>query len=87
MRVTSKRVSVVWVALLLATCTSTWILSMDAFTPVLATVGALVIAGVKVRYVILDFMDLRHAPMRVRMAFEAWPLLVTALILGSYLAS
>lgn len=66
---------------------STWMLSRDAFTPVVATVGIFAIATVKVRYVILDFMELRHAPLVVRVAFEAWPLLVTSLVLAYYLAT
>jgi hypothetical protein len=36
----------------------------------------------KVRYVILDFMELREAPRPVRIAFEAWPVVVATLILG-----
>jgi hypothetical protein len=87
MRVMRKRASVVWAVLMAATCVSTWMLSRDAFTPVIATVAVFVIATVKVRYVILDFMELRHAPLVVRVAFEAWPLLVTSLVLAYYLAT
>jgi hypothetical protein len=87
MRVMRKRASVVWAVLMAATCVSTWMLSRDAFTPVIATDAVFVIATVKVRYVILDFMELRHAPLVVRVAFEAWPLLVTSLVLAYYLAT
>jgi hypothetical protein len=52
------------------------------FSPAVAVVGIFLIAAVKVRYVVLDFMELRHAPIPVRVAFEAWPIVVTAVILA-----
>jgi heme/copper-type cytochrome/quinol oxidase subunit 4 len=82
-----ERVTIVWLLLMVATCTSTWMLSKDAFSPVVAMVGIFVIAAVKVRYVILDFMELRDAPLPVRAAFEAWIVVVTLLILGFWFAT
>lgn len=76
-----QRATMVWLALMVATVATTWGLSKDAFSPVVTVVGTFVIAAVKVRYVILDFMELRHAPLAVRIAFEAWPVVVTAIIL------
>jgi hypothetical protein len=35
----------------------------------------------------LDFMELRHAPLPVRFAFEGWIVLVTCLILGFWFAT
>jgi len=35
----------------------------------------------------LDFMELRNAPLRVRAAFEAWPWVVAAIILGFWFAT
>jgi heme/copper-type cytochrome/quinol oxidase subunit 4 len=82
-----KPVSVVWIVLMLATCASTWMLSKDAFSPVVATVVVFLIAAFKVRLVMLHFMELRHAPTPLRVAFEAWIVLATGAILGFYLAS
>ena len=50
-------------------------------------VGTFLIAAVKVRYVILDFMELRNAPIPVRVFFEAWPFVVAATILGFWFAT
>jgi caa(3)-type oxidase subunit IV len=77
-----ERVTGVWLALMVLTCVTTWGLSKDVFSPGVAVVGIFLIAAVKVRYVMLDFMELRHAPIPVRVAFEAWPVVVTAMILG-----
>ena len=87
MSVLRERVTWVWLALVVLTCVTTWGLSTDTFLPVVAVVGNFVIAAVKVRYVMLDFMELRDAPIPVRVAFEAWPVAVAAIILGFWFAA
>ncbi len=87
MTVLRQRATLVWLGLLLATVVTTWGLSKDAFSPLVAVVGTFVIAAVKVRYVVLDFMELRNAPRAARIAFEAWPLVVTAMILAFWFLS
>jgi caa(3)-type oxidase subunit IV len=87
MSVFRERVTVVWVALMVLTCVTTWGLSKDLFSPAVAVAGIFLIAAVKVRYVILDFMELRYAPIPVRVAAEAWPVVVTAMILGLWFAT
>jgi caa(3)-type oxidase subunit IV len=87
MPVLRERVTWVWLALVVLTCVTTWGLSTDMFLPVVAVVGNFVIAAVKVRYVMLDFMELRDAPIPVRVAFEAWPFAVAAVILGFWFAT
>jgi len=82
-----RPVSVVWIVLMLLTCISTWGLSKDVFSPLVATVGIFLIAAFKVRLVVLHFMELRHAPTPVRLAFEAWIVVATGVILGFYLAT
>ena len=66
---------------------TTWGLSKDLFSPAVAVVGTFLIVALKVRYVMLDFMELRNAPIPVRVAFEAWPVAVTAIILGFWFAT
>jgi hypothetical protein len=56
-------------------------------SPAVAVVGIFLIAALKVRYVVLDFMELRDAPIPVRVAFEAWPVAVAAMILGFWFAT
>jgi caa(3)-type oxidase subunit IV len=87
MSVLRERVTWVWLVLMLLTCATTWGLSKDLFSPVVAVVGNFLIAAVKVRYIMLDFMELREAPVPVRVAFEAWPWVVAAIILGFWLAT
>ena len=76
------RVTKVWVALIVATCVSTWVLSEDVIGSDAAVVGIFAIAALKGRYVLLDFMELRRAPMPVRVFFEVWLAVVAAVILG-----
>jgi heme/copper-type cytochrome/quinol oxidase subunit 4 len=82
MSVLRERVTLVWLVLMALTCVTTWGLSKDLFSPPVAVVGIFLIAAVKVRYVMLDFMELRDAPLPVRLAFEAWPAVVAAVILA-----
>jgi hypothetical protein len=82
------RATVVWAALVGATCLS-WALGashgLEQGGVEAATAAVLVIAFVKVRYVGLEFMELRGAAMSLRAAFEAWVLLVGATVVALYL--
>jgi heme/copper-type cytochrome/quinol oxidase subunit 4 len=80
-----KPVSVVWAALLLATCASTWLLSKNSVTPEVATVAIVLIAAVKVRLVMRHFMEVRRAPLALRLVCDGWLLAVNALIVTVYL--
>jgi heme/copper-type cytochrome/quinol oxidase subunit 4 len=87
MSVLRERVTVVWLGLMVLTCVTTWGLSKDLFAPAVGVVGIFVIAAVKVSYVMLDFMELRNAPIAVRIAFQAWPVAVATMILGFWFAT
>jgi caa(3)-type oxidase subunit IV len=87
MSVLRERVTWVWLGLVVLTCVTTWGLSTDLFSPTIAVVGNFLIAAVKVRYVMLDFMELRQAPLPVRAAFEAWPAVVAVMILSFWFAT
>ena len=87
MSVLRERVTVVWLGLMALTCVTTWVLSKDLFSPAAAEVGIFAIAAIKVSYVMLDFMELRQAPLPVRAAFETWPVVVAAIILGFWFAT
>jgi Prokaryotic Cytochrome C oxidase subunit IV len=79
--------TIVWSMLMVATVATTWLLSKNALTAGLGTAGTLALAGWKVRFVLLDFMELRHAPWPLRIAFEVWSVGVPAMILAFYLTS
>jgi Prokaryotic Cytochrome C oxidase subunit IV len=48
-------------------------------------VGIIVIAFIKVRWVGLDFMELRRAPLGLRLAFEIWVIAIAGALVGLYL--
>ena len=82
------RTTVVWAALVAITCVS-WALGashgLGAGGVTAATAAVLALAFLKVRYVGLEFMELRHADAVLRIAFELWVLLVGATVVGVYL--
>jgi heme/copper-type cytochrome/quinol oxidase subunit 4 len=80
-----KPVSIVWAALMLATCASTWLLSKNSVRPEVATVAIMLVAAVKVRLVIGYFMEVRGAPLALRFICDGWLFAVTALIVSVYL--
>jgi heme/copper-type cytochrome/quinol oxidase subunit 4 len=82
----AKPVTVVWVVLVVATCTSTWWLSQGGVGASVGTVAILLVAAFKVRLVMLHFMELRHAPVAWRCVYEGWLFVCTGAILAIYLA-
>ena len=50
-----------------------------------AGIAILIVAIVKVRFVILDFMEVRHAPVWMRMAGEAYCLVICAVLVTLFL--
>jgi heme/copper-type cytochrome/quinol oxidase subunit 4 len=77
--------SLVWLVLMLATCTSTWWLSKEGVSTATATLLIMLIAAIKVRLILIHFMELGHAPIRWRLLFEGWNIACTAFILIMYL--
>ena len=72
-----------WLILIIATIT-TWYLGEVGATGTASIVAMLVIAFIKGRLVILDFMELRDAPRMWRVLLEGWLILVSSLILIAY---
>ena len=75
-----------WLVLLVATGI-TWYLGEVGAAGTGAIVAMLLIAFVKGRLVILDFMELRGAPKLWRILLEGWMILVGSLILIAYFLS
>jgi hypothetical protein len=50
-----------------------------------ANVAIIIIAFIKVRWVGLDFMELRGAPLGLRIAFEVWVIAIAGTLVGLYL--
>jgi hypothetical protein len=81
-------ITVVWLILMIATGMSLTMrdVHFPGYLPItVLSVGLFVVALVKVRFVILYFMELRHAPLALRLAGEAWVVLVGTGMIGMYL--
>ncbi len=82
-------ITIVWLVLVAATGLS-WTLGTEQF-PGLMTVRVssiilFVVAFVKVRFVIQYFMEVRAAPLALRIITEAWAVIACATLIGLFLA-
>ncbi|MFN4340512.1 MAG: cytochrome C oxidase subunit IV family protein [Azonexus sp.] len=72
-----------WLVLMAATVI-TWYLGEAGAAGTVSIVAMLLIAFIKGRLVILDFMELREAPRMWRLLLEGWLIGVSGLILLAY---
>jgi|PersoiStandDraft_1058852.scaffolds.fasta_scaffold49328_2 apolipoprotein N-acyltransferase len=82
-----RQVTIVWIGLMLATCSTWWIGTHHPFASsaqYLASAIAIAIAFLKVYYVGMDFMELRKAPRPLRYFFIGWLLLIGSAAIGLY---
>lgn len=79
-------ITVVWVFLIVATLIS-WYLGTDHAidNADLAGAAVLAVAFIKVRFVGAYFMELRNAPIPLRLIFECWCLVVATTVIGMFL--
>jgi hypothetical protein len=77
------RITATWGLLMAATLVS-WFSARDAGNLRVATAIVLVISFAKMRYIGLEFMELRRAPLPLRIAFEVWGPVVCAVLLALY---
>lgn len=80
------RVTVVWLLLVAATVVS-WAVGEDHGVGSGIGVVVLAIAAVKIRFVGLEFMELRRAPLVLRAIFEAYCVVLWSVLAGIYLWS
>jgi hypothetical protein len=78
------RSTLVWFVLVVATIIS-WAVGGDHRTGSGVVVIVLGIAMIKVRFVGLDFMELRSAPIPLRAAFESYCVALFLILSGMYL--
>lgn len=78
------RSTVVWAVLVLATLVS-WAVGSEHGTGSLIALVVLGVAIIKVRFVGLDFMELRRAPVFLRAGFEGYCVLLWCVLAGMYL--
>lgn len=77
----ANRVTLVWALLVAASLLSWESMAIAGDDARIARAAILVIAFVKVRMVGLEFMELRHAPLPLRIGFEAWGAIVCGALL------
>jgi hypothetical protein len=87
-RILHNRATLVWLILVLATGVSWWtgVNERRNIVQDVTFVSALIllIAFVKIRFVLLYFMELRRSPLLLRMLFEAWVVIVFGTLAGLY---
>ena len=84
MSILFKPASLVWAVLMFATCASTWWVSKNGISAATATTLVVLIAALKVRLILIHFMELGHAPLRWRLLFEGWNIACLGVILTLY---
>ncbi|MDT5015792.1 MAG: hypothetical protein QOD39_1952 [Mycobacterium sp.] len=78
------RSTYVWLALVAVTIVS-WAVGADHEIGSGIAVFVLALAAIKVRFVGLDFMELRNAPLLLRGIFEAYCIVLWMVLAGMYL--
>jgi hypothetical protein len=78
----------VWLLLTVLTGVTWWVgveHATGSTTPRADTLGLLVLAFYKARLIILHFMELRSAPLALRLAGDAWVMLTCLTVVLTYL--
>lgn len=83
-RLIRRPATIVWLILVAATLTSSWLGEGHGARRV-ATVAVIIVALVKVFLVGQYFMELRRAPLALRLAFGGWVVVIGATLVGLYL--
>jgi hypothetical protein len=73
----------VWAVLVVATLVS-WAVGNDHATGSVVAIVVLGVAVIKVRFVGLDFMELRNAPLVLRAMFESYCVALWSVLAGMY---
>jgi caa(3)-type oxidase subunit IV len=83
--VSSRQAVWVWLFLVIASLLTAWAADGGNLFGRWTVIAVLVIAFMKARGVILYYMEVRCAPWQLRLAFEAWAVVVTLVIGGTWL--
>jgi hypothetical protein len=86
----SKRLLIAWLTLSAMTLVYVWMdHSVDTAETLRAspvvTVSAIVIALIKMRIILREFMEVRHAPIWLRRLTDGWVMLIATLLIGTYI--
>jgi Prokaryotic Cytochrome C oxidase subunit IV len=80
------RIVAIWLVLVVATVFSLSLFETFQSTSKIRYVGFVVIgvAFIKVRFIALDFMELRRAPIQMRLVFDAWLFVISGTLMTLY---
>lgn len=83
-----SRTTAIWLLLVAATLVS-WELGhgLGVKDPRIAAAAIIIVAMVKARFVILDFMEIRQAPNWMRGIGEAWTVTIAAALVAVFLTT
>ena len=83
-----SRIGLAWAGLLIATLVS-WELGHGIGIPSVrhASIAIILVSFVEVRFVVREFMELRHAPMALKLLADGWILVVCTVMIGLYAAA
>ena len=83
-----RRLLFVWLALVAVTLVSWWIGShhgqREFRSSALITYGVILIAAIKIRVIVTEFMEVRHAPGSLRRLTDGWIAFITVALLAIY---
>lgn len=74
-----------WAFLVCASIATGILMEGRGLGPAVAVSQILLIAVLKARMIVLHYMELKHAPLNWRLAFELWAVVAASLILGLWL--
>jgi len=81
-----SRITLIWFVLLGATLLSWEMGHGVGFESVKhASLAIIVVSFVKVRFVMMEFMELREAPLFMRLLADGWIVAITLILVGLYL--
>ncbi len=83
-----KRLLVAWLALVAVTLISSWIGSSHGHGEFranpLITYGVILFAAIKIRVIVREFMEVRHAPRLLQRLMDGWTVFLVVALLAIY---
>ncbi|AKH68721.1 Prokaryotic Cytochrome C oxidase subunit IV [Spongiibacter sp. IMCC21906] len=85
--VSSKQAVGIWLFLVVASISVAWLGDHHGIFGAWTVVAVVLVAAIKARAIILYYMDVKFAPLQLRLPFELWLLACTGIILGFWYIS
>jgi caa(3)-type oxidase subunit IV len=82
--ISPRQAVVVWLLLVVASVSIGWLGDHQGVFGQWTVAVVMLVALLKARAIILYYMEVKHAPLRLRLPFEAWALAAFGIILGGW---